>query len=149
MITTWAHVINATSAKFVAELVCGGKPKISDGNSEAIVIAENVLRLEVSVVNAETVAVFDCIEQLKENVLDERVVPEVTAAVQNLGKEVVVRRVVHDDVCVVSLFYNAMESDHARVDGSELVQRNFTYVNLALAGSLLTGSDEAFDGIGL
>lgn len=57
-------MVYTPSAKFIAELVCGGKAKIGDGDAEAVIEAENILRLQVSVVDAERMAVFDCFEQL-------------------------------------------------------------------------------------
>ena len=53
MILTWTHMIHATSAELGAHLVCGSQTKVSDGEAQTIVEAENVLRLQVAVINTE------------------------------------------------------------------------------------------------
>ena len=49
-----------------------------------------------------------------------------------------VRCIVHDDVGVVALVDDAMESDHARVGRGELVERYFADVDLSLTWRLMT-----------
>jgi hypothetical protein len=68
-------VVDATGAKFITELVSCSEAEVGDGDPKAIVEAEDVLWLQVSVVNTERVAVFHCVEQLEEDVLDEGIVP--------------------------------------------------------------------------
>lgn len=50
---TWAHVVNATCAELFTEPICSRETKVGDGDSEAAVEAEHVLRFEVAVVYAE------------------------------------------------------------------------------------------------
>jgi hypothetical protein len=130
-------VVDAPGAKFIAEPVGGSEAEIGDGDLKTVVEAENVLWLQVSVKNTERVAVFHCVEQLEEDVLDESVVPEIATTMQDLGEEIVVRCIVHDDVGVVALFDDTMEGDHARVGRGELVKCYFTDVDLSLARSLV------------
>ena len=53
--------------------------------------------------------------------LDEGIVAQVPALVQNLGEQVVVWGVVHDNVCVIPVFDDAMEGDDRGMGGGELV----------------------------
>jgi len=146
---TWTHVIDATSAKFITEFVTCSKAEVGYCDPKAVVEAENVLWLQVSVVNTERVAVFHCVEQLEEDVLDESIVSEITATMQDLGEEIVVRCIVHDDVGMISLINDAMEGDHARVGRGELVECYFADVDLSLARGLVARGDEALDSVGL
>jgi len=113
--TTWAHVINTTSAKFITFLIRCSETEVGDGNSKAIIKAKDVLWLQVPMIDTESMAIFNCIEQLEKDVLDEPVVPKIAAAMQDLGKQIVVRCIVHDDVSVVELFNDTMKGDHARM----------------------------------
>ena len=72
---TWTHVVDATSAKFITEFVSCSEAEVGYCDPKAIVEAEDVLWLQVSVVNTERVAAFHCVEQLEEDVLDESIVP--------------------------------------------------------------------------
>lgn len=105
---TWAHMIDTTSAKFIADLVCGSKAKVGDSDPEAVIEAENILRLQVSVIDTERVAVLHCVDELQEDVLDKHVVSKIAAAMEDLREQIVVRSVVHDDVSVVALIYNTV-----------------------------------------
>lgn len=134
---TWTHVVDATSAKFIAEPVSCSEAEVGDGDLKTVVEAENVLWLQISMINTEGVAVFHCVEQLEEDVFDETVVPEIATTMQDLGEEIVVRCIVHDDVGVVALFDDAMEGDHTRVGRSELVESYFADVDLSLAWGLV------------
>ena len=130
-------MVNATSAKFIAEPIGCSEAEVGDGDLKTVVEAENVLWLQISMKNTERVAVFNCIEQLEENVLDEDVVPKIATTMQDLGEEIVVRCIVHDDVGVVALVDDAMEGDHARVGRGELVECYFADVDLSLTWGLV------------
>jgi hypothetical protein len=54
-------------------------------------------------------AILDCIEQLQKYMLDEGIIAQVPALVQNLGEQVVVWGVVHDNIGVIPVFDYAME----------------------------------------
>ena len=45
MSLTWTHMVDATSAKFIADLVGGGKAKVRDGDPKTVIETENVLWL--------------------------------------------------------------------------------------------------------
>ena len=51
---TWTHVVNATSAKFIAEPVGCSEAEVGDGDLKTVVEAENVLWLQISVKNTES-----------------------------------------------------------------------------------------------
>jgi len=65
---TCTHVVDATSAKFITEFVSCSEAEVGDCYPKAIVEAEDVLWLQISLVNTERVAVFHCVEQLEEDV---------------------------------------------------------------------------------
>ena len=67
-------------------------------------------------------AVFHCVEQMEENVLDETIVPQIAAAMQVLCGEIVVRCIVHDNAHVCILLNHAAEGDDARVGRGDLKQ---------------------------
>ena len=94
-------------------------------------------------------AVFHCVEQLEENILDEIIVPKIAGIMQNLCGEIIVRCIVHDDVDVGTLLYHAVERDDARVGRGELVQSNFRNVDLLLVGSPMPWGNEVFCCVGL
>ena len=64
---------------------------------------------------------------------DDMVITEVARLVQDLCEQVFVWGIIHDDVCIVEVFDNAMESDDGGVSGCDLVQRNFAHMELPAA----------------
>jgi hypothetical protein len=92
-------------------------------------------------IDTQGVAIFHSIEHLKKDVLDECVVTEIPAVVKNLRKEVVVGGVIHNNISVIEVFHDAMQSYDTGVDGGELVKGDFSDVDLALAGRLVTSCD--------
>lgn len=108
-------MIDAACAKFLTQLVSSCEAKVSDGNTKAIVEAENVLRLQVTVINTETMTILNCVKQLEEDVLNQCVVPKIAAAMQYLREQVMVRCVVHDDIGAVVVLHDTVESDDTRV----------------------------------
>ena len=56
-------------------------------------------------------AILNCIEQLQKHMLDEGIVAQVPALVQNLGEQVVVWGVVHNNIGVIPVFDDTVEGD--------------------------------------
>jgi hypothetical protein len=142
-------VIHAACAKLFADFVRRCEAEICEGHPQPPVEAQHVLGLQVAVVNAEGVAILHCVQQLEEDMLDEDVVPEIAAIMEDLCEQITIAGVVHDDVRVVEVLYDPVEGDDVRMDRCELMEGDFTDVEVALAGGLLLGVGEAFDGIGL
>jgi len=104
-------MVNATCAKLFAQLISSCQAKVGYGNAKAIVEAENILGLQITVVDTEIMTILNCIEQLEEDVPDQCVIPEIAAAMQYLREQVVIWCVVHDDVGAVVFLDNTMEGD--------------------------------------
>lgn len=94
---TWAHMIDTAGAELGAHLLSGSQTKVCDRESQSIIEAEDVLRLQVAMINIERVAVLDCIKQLKKDLPDQIVLTEISAVMKDLRKEITVATVVHDD----------------------------------------------------
>ena len=73
-------MINATSAEFITFFVRCSETEVGDGNSKAVIKTKDVLWLQVSMIDTESMAIFNCVEQLEEDVLDEAIVPKIAAA---------------------------------------------------------------------
>ena len=131
-------MIHAASAKLVANFLSRSETKICDGHTEAIVEAKDVLGLQIPMINTQSMAIVNCVEQLKENILDEGVVSQIAAAMENLRKQIMIRCVIHDDISVVEVLHNAVECDNARVSGCDLMQSDLADMNLSLARSLVS-----------
>ena len=93
-------------------------------------------------------AVFHCVEQMEENVLDETIVPQIAAAMQDLCGEIVVRCIVHDNVHVCILLNHAVEGDDARVGRGNLMQNDFANLDLPLAERPMPEGDKPFHCVG-
>lgn len=130
-------MINATSAELLANLIGSCETEVSDGNLDTSRERQNVLRLQIAVVDPKRVAVLDGIEQLKEDLLDEVVITEVSTAVEDLCEQVTIASVIHNDVGAVVILDNAVESDDVRVGGCKLVERYLPNVCLLWAETLL------------
>jgi hypothetical protein len=92
---------------------------------------------KISVIDTERMAIFHRIEQLEEDILDETVVPKIAAAMQDLSEQIMVRSVVHDDVGKVAFLHHAVKGNHAWMRRCELMQGNFSNVDLALTWGLV------------
>ena len=79
-------------------------------------------------------AVFNRIEQLQEDVLDELILAKVPALVEDLGEEVPVLAIVHNDVREIFVLDDTMEGDDVWVGGCELVETDLAQVQLSSAG---------------
>ena len=130
-------MVDTTSTKLIAELIGCCKTKVRDSDPKTVIEAENVLRLQISVINSEGMAIFHSIEELKEDVLDEGIVPKIAAAMQDLSEEIMVGCVIHHDVGETAFLHNTMEGNHAWVRRCELMQGNFSYVDLAMTWVLM------------
>jgi hypothetical protein len=79
----------------------GGKSKIGQLDGLALVTDKNVLRLQVAVVNAQTVAVLDGVENLEENLAGKAIVTNVLAALRDVAEKVAFGAVVKDNIYTV------------------------------------------------
>ena len=99
-------------------------------------------------INTQRVAVFNRVKQLQEDVLDKFILAKVPALVEDLGEEVTVLAIVHNDVCEIFVLNDTMEGNDIGVSGGELVETDLTQVQLASAGrSRGVGMGEAFHGV--
>ena len=87
-------------------------------------------------INTQRVAVFNCIEQLQEDVLDEVILAKVPALVEDLGEEVTILAIVHNDICEILVLYDAVEGNDVGVSRGKLVGMDLVQVQLASAGWL-------------
>ena len=85
-------------------------------------------------INTQRVAVFNCIEQLQEDVLDEFILAKIPALVEDLGEEVTVLAIIHNDVCKIFVLDDTMEGNDIGVSGGEFVETDLTQVQLASTG---------------
>ena len=69
--------------------------------------------------------------------LDEAVLAQITAAVQNLGEEITVGGIVHDEVNVVVLLDHSVEGNDVGVGRCQFMKGNFTDMELTLAGAAM------------
>ena len=79
-------------------------------------------------------AVFNRIEQLQEDVLDEFILAKVPALVEDLSEEVTVLAIVHNDICEIFVLNNTMERNDVWVGGGKLVETDLAQVELASTG---------------
>lgn len=68
---------------------------------------------------------------------DKVVATEVATVVEDLGEEVVVCSIVHDDVSIIEIFDDTVEGNDVRVSASYLVKRYLPDVNMPLAHGVL------------
>jgi hypothetical protein len=109
-------VIHAAGPKLLADLLSGSQSKIRDRKPQAPVEAKYVLRLEITVIDAQRMAVVDRIEELEKNVFDEVVPAKITSLLQNLAKQITIWAVIHNDEGAIFLFDDTMKRDYIRVD---------------------------------
>jgi hypothetical protein len=72
-------VVHAAGPELLADFLSGSQPKIRDRKPQAPVKAKHVLRLEITVVDAQRMAVIDRIEELEENVFDQVISTQITS----------------------------------------------------------------------
>ena len=97
-------------------------------------------------VDAETVAVLDRINDLQEDVLDEVVAAEVTRLFGDLAEEITVGTVGEDDVDAGRGLDYVMQGDYVRMGGSESVKCDLPSLEGALP-AVEAGLVEALDGV--
>ena len=67
-------------------------------------------------IDAQRVAVIDCVEELEENVFDEVVSAKITSLLQNLAEQITIRTIIHNDEGAIILFDDTMERDDILVN---------------------------------
>ena len=99
-------------------------------------------------INTQRVAVFNTIEQLLEGLLDKFIFAEIPAPA-DLGEEVTVFTIIHNDVGEIIVLDDAAEGNEVGVSGGEHVETDLMQVQLASAGrSRRIGVVETFHGVG-
>ena len=126
-------MVDATCPELATNAIRGCESEVGDRKTKAILEAENVLGLKVAVINTQGVAVFNCLEQLKKDILDEVVIAQIATSVKNLGEKVAVRAVVHDDESVLEVLDDAVKRDDVGMTRCELVEGDLADMELALA----------------
>jgi hypothetical protein len=109
-------VVHAAGPELLADFLSGGQSKIRDRKPQAPVKAEHVLRLEITVVDAQGMAVIDRIEQLEENVFDQVISTKITSLLQDLAEQITIWAEIHNDKGAVFLFNDTMKCDDIRMD---------------------------------
>jgi len=130
-------MVHAPCTKLVTEFISRSKTKVRDSDPETVIEAEDVLRLQISVIDPERMAIFHRFEQLEEDILDEMVISKIAAAMQDLGEQIMVWSVVHDDVRQVAFLHYAVKGNHAWVRRCELMEGDFSNVDLAVTWVLV------------
>lgn len=126
-------MVDATGAKLFTEPLSGRQPKISDCDTQPVIEAQHILRLQVAMINTEIMTVLDCVKQLQENMLDEVIIAQITTAVQDLPEQVSIAGVLHDDVRMIVLLDNPMKGSDAWVSGCQLMKSDLANMKLPLA----------------
>ena len=74
-------MIHAAGPELLADCLSSGQPKIRDRKPKSRVKAKHILRLEVTVIDTQRMAVIDRVEELEESVLDQVIVAKITSFV--------------------------------------------------------------------
>jgi hypothetical protein len=129
-------VIHAAGPELLADFLSGSQAKIRDRKPKARIKAKYILRLEVTVIDAQGMAVIDRIKELEESVLDQVILAKITSFVQNLAKEITIWTVIHDNEGAVILLNNAVKCDDIWVGRCAFVEGDLLYMKTSLADSV-------------
>ena len=121
-------MVDTAGAELGAHPVRGSKTEVRDGEAKPTVEAQDVLRLQVAMIDTDTMAILNCVKQLKENVFDEVVIAEIPAIVKDLGKEIAITAILQDDEGVIVVLDDPQELDNVRVAGHELMESDLAHV---------------------
>lgn len=126
-------MIHAASAEFLADFLCRGQTKVGDSQAQTTVEAEDILWLQIAMVNAKRVTIFNGIQNLQKDVLDKAIVTKVSTLMQDLGKQVTIRAVVHHDEGTSILLNHSMEADDVRMERGKLVKSDLLHLKAPLS----------------
>jgi hypothetical protein len=142
-------VVHAAGPELLADFLSGSQSKIRDRKPQAPVEAKHVLRLEVTVIDSQRMAVIDRIEELEKNVFDEVVSTKITSLLQDLAKQITIRTAIHNDKGAIFLFDDTMKCHNVRMDRCKLVKGNLLHMKTSLApGVSCWRVKKTFDGVG-
>ena len=74
-------MVHAASPELFADFFIGGQSKIRDRKPQTPTQAKDVLRLEITMIDAQGMAELDCLEELKKYVLDQVIAAEIATLV--------------------------------------------------------------------
>lgn len=104
-------MIDTSSPELLADPLGRSEAEVGNSDPQAVIVAKDVFGFQVTVVNAEGMTVLDRINELQENVFDKAVFSKVPTVVENLGEEVSVGSVFHDEERMVVSLDDAVQSD--------------------------------------
>lgn len=119
---TRTHVERASSTVCFAVRICGGKTEVGEVYMLSVFADEDVFGLKVAMVYPCVMARLQSVDDLKEQALDERIVPAVDARTRQESEEVAAGAVVEDEEDVKLVLDDAVEGDDVRVARQDLVE---------------------------
>lgn len=105
----------------VAQVLIRRQTKVPEMDLRAISTDEDVVRLQVSMVDAQVVAPFHGVQNLEEDVLEEGVVPHKDLTVDDRAVKVATGTVVHHEVDELVIFENLVKAHDGGMAGDDLV----------------------------
>lgn len=129
---TWRHVESRTAAKVGGDAVLRGKSKVRKLHSPAVVLDQDVLRLQVPMVDTSGVAMADSIQDLEEHTLGLVVVGDVVAFVGDLGKQISLGTILKNDIRALGAIQDLDHGNHIAVLAGLVVQLDLTILELPL-----------------
>lgn len=139
-----AHVKRGPATEIRRALFTRGQSEIGEVDVLSAVGTQDVFRLEVTMVDAERVAVFDGVDDLQEHALDQRVVADIPLTVGDHAKQVSILAIVEDDVDEFPFFDRLVHGHDVAMCRGELMERNLAALELSLA-RVERGFEQALD----
>lgn len=109
------HVEHASAAKVGGMTIDGCEAKVGKLCGPAIVPDEDVLRLQIAMIDAMSVAVAYCVENLQKDRTNFCVLADIRAIFCDLGEQVTFRAVFENNVCAVRCIPYLFKTNNVRV----------------------------------
>lgn len=148
---TWRHVKRRAASVVVRPVIGGGQSKVGKLDGGAVVLDEDVLRLEIAMVDPQAVAMLDGVQDLEKDTLGEIVLAHILAALRDVLEEISLWAALEYHIDAVRVVNNLVHRHNVGVGRGEVVQADLAGLEVVLSaiqgGPIRVELAQALDGI--
>ena len=131
---TWRHVERRAATEIGSDGFLGSKTKVRELHGPTLIGDQNVLGLQIPVVDPDGMAVLYSIQDLKEGLLDQVVVPNVIPTFRDAGEQVTLGTVLQHDKGAVLRIHDLDQGNHIGMLAGQMMELYLSLLKPSLPG---------------
>jgi hypothetical protein len=130
---TWRHVERRTTTIVGCNTVGGSEAEICKFDCHAFVGDENVLRLQISVVNSNGMAILHGFQDLKENGFSQEIITNISSLFSDVGEQITFGAVLKNNVYAVRRVHDLDQRKNIGMEAGLIMELNLSLLESLLA----------------